>query len=230
MDQQPDAPEYIPISRINAFAYCPRRFYYEVVLGEMVVNEHVLEGSQLHTRVDTRGQSTRDGAVQVRRLYLCAPQLGVLGYCDLVEMDDRAGEDGERDWAALARAGHLYPVEYKKGKMGGWIADHVQLCTQALALEEALGVAAGCITQGYLFYYGSARREAVPLDGALRAKTRVLLMEARQVAVLPQPPPPITNWRKCRDCSLEPLCLPREVLGLQTGTLKGGPDGDFVPD
>jgi CRISPR-associated exonuclease Cas4 len=230
MDQQPDAPEYIPISRINAFAYCPRRFYYEVVLAEMLVNEHVLEGSQLHTRVDTPGQSSRGAAVQIRRLYLCAPRLGVIGYCDLVEADGLAEAEGARDWAGLARIGHLYPVEYKKGKLGGWVADHVQLCTQALALEEALGVEPGCITQGYLFYYGSARREAVPIDGALRAKTQALLAEARQVAVLPQPPLPITNWRKCRDCSLEPLCLPREVLGLRTGTLKGEGNGGSVPD
>ena len=61
-------------------------------------------------------------------------------------------------------------------------------------------------------------------------KTQALLAEARQVAVLAVPPPPIGNWRKCRDCSLEPLCLPREVLGLQAGTFRGGWDGDSVPD
>jgi CRISPR-associated exonuclease Cas4 len=229
MDDGIETPEYIPISFLNAYAYCPRRFYYEFTQAEMLVNEHVLGGTQLHERVDTRGQSVRGDALQVRRLYLCAPQLGVSGYCDLVEADG-APDAGEDAWAALARAGRLYPVEYKKGKLGQWVSDHVQLCAQALALEEVLGVPAGCITQGYLFYFGSARREAVVLDAELRAKTEAVLAGARQVAVLAAPPPPISNWRKCRDCSLEPLCLPREVLGLQAGTFKGGRDGDSVPD
>ncbi len=229
MDASIEAPEFIPISLLNAYAYCPRRFYYEFTQAEMLVNEHVLGGSQLHERVDMRGQSVRGDALQVRRLYLCAPQLGVVGYCDLVEAEGAtAGED--TDWAALARAGRLYPVEYKKGKLGQWVNDHTQLCAQALALEEALGVEPGCIRQGYLFYFGSARREVVPLGAELRAQTRTLLAEARQVAVLAAPPPPISNWRKCRDCSLEPLCLPREVLGLRAGTLKGVRDGDSLPD
>jgi CRISPR-associated exonuclease Cas4 len=215
MDAQPDTLEYIPISRVNAIAYCPRRYYYEVVMGEMIVNEHVLEGTQLHERVDQPGSSGRTAVQQVRRVHLCAPRLGVAGFCDLVEV---AG--GADTWPALARAGQLYPVEYKKGKMGRWIGDHVQLCIQALALEEVLDVPAGSIGRGYLFYFGSARREEVPLDAALRAKTLALLAEARVVGQQPQPPPPITNWRKCRDCSLEPICLPREVLGLRTPPLR----------
>ncbi|MDQ2805948.1 MAG: Dna2/Cas4 domain-containing protein, partial [Chloroflexota bacterium] len=146
MDATIETPEYIPISYLNAYAYCPRRFYYEFTQAEMLVNEHVLGGTQLHERVDTRGQSVRGDALQVRRLYLCAPQLGVVGYCDLVEVSGVAAtEEGTApDWAALARAGQLYPVEYKKGKLGQWVSDHVQLCAQALALEEVLGVEPGC--------------------------------------------------------------------------------------
>src|SRR4051812_36066860 len=121
MTDYAETPEYLPISRINAFSYCARRFYYEVVLAEMIVNEHVLEGSQLHERVDTPGQTTRGDALQLRRLYLCAPHLGVSGYCDLVET--QAGEPRDpAGLAALAQAGQLYPVEYKKGKMGEWIS------------------------------------------------------------------------------------------------------------
>jgi CRISPR-associated exonuclease Cas4 len=229
MDNDIETPEYIPFSFLNAYAYCPRRFYYEFTEAEMLVNEHVLGGTQLHERVDTHGQSTRGEIMQVRRLYLCAPQLGLSGYCDLVEMDG-ATDGEEHEWQALARAGRLYPVEYKKGKMGRWISDHVQLCAQALALEEVLDVPAGSIAQGYLFYFGSARREIVPLGADLRAQTQALLAAARRTAGRAAPPPPITNWRKCRDCSLEPICLPREVLGLQAGTLKGRHDGDPIPD
>lgn len=228
MDLTGDSPEFIPISYLNAYAYCPRRFYYEFTLGEMLVNEHVLAGRQLHERVDTRGTSGRDDKQQLRRVYLCAPRLGVAGYCDLVE-----AAAGTRDLAALARAGQLYPVEYKKGRMGRWLDDQVQLCAQALALEEALAVEEGSIARGFLFYFGSARREEVALDAALRAKTLAVLAAARQVAVLPAPPPPIDNWRKCRDCSLEPLCLPREVRGWRAAPPTAETeeaDGDSLPD
>src|SRR5215472_84634 len=163
MDELAEVPEYIPLSHLNAYAYCPRRFYYEFALGEMLVNEHVLGGQQLHERVDLPGSSTRDEKLQVHHLYLCAPKLGLVGYCDLVEM-----EASTSDVAALASAGKLYPVEYKKGKMGKWISDHVQLCAQALALEEVLGIAAGSIKRGYVYYFASARRDEVLIDETLR--------------------------------------------------------------
>lgn len=201
----------IPISQVNAYAYCPRRFYYEFVLGEMVVNEFVLEGQQLHERVDLPGSSARGEKEQLRHVYLCAPKLGLIGYSDLLE-----AEESHADLAGLARAGKLYPVEYKKGKMGKWISDHTQLCAQALALEEALGVEEGCIKRGYIFYIGSARRDEVEIDARLRNVTLSMLAEARVVMRADQPPASIANWRKCRDCSLEPICLPREVVTLHT--------------
>jgi CRISPR-associated exonuclease Cas4 len=205
--------EYLPISHLNAYAYCPRRFYYEFTLGEMIVNEHVLEGQQLHERVDLAGNRTRDEKVQMHRLYVCAPQLGVVGYCDLLEIEEA---EIDVDLATAAKTGHVYPVEYKKGKMGKWVSDHVQLCAQALALEEVLRLQAGSIAHGYVFYIGSARRDEVRIDETLRTATLHVLADARHIAVLDTPPPPITNWRKCRDCSLEPLCLPREVITVQT--------------
>lgn len=210
MFQHPDTPDFLPISHLNAYAYCPRRFYYEFALGEMVVNEHVLEGQQLHERVDMPGSRVRDEKAQFRHIYLCAPRLGVIGYCDLIE-----AEGETRDLLTLAREEKLYPVEYKKGKMGRWISDHVQLCAQALALEEVTELPSGSIQRGYVFYIGSARRDEVAFDDTLRQQTLAALEEARSVATQAMPPAPITNWRKCKDCSLEPICLPREVLALR---------------
>lgn len=232
MSKSKAGPDYIPLAMMNAYAYCPRRFYYEQVLGEMVVNAEVLEGQLLHERTDRPGQLSREDKLQWRRVYVCAPRLGLSGFCDLVEAVGVGPGESEAKLVELARAGRLYPVEYKKGKLGRWLSDHVQLCAQALALEESLGLEEGTIGQGYVFYFGSARREEVTLDQALRGKTLALLAEARQVAELPQPPPPITNRAKCRDCSLEPICLPREVREFETKlkqtkkTEKGGRDED----
>jgi CRISPR-associated exonuclease Cas4 len=210
MGEDPEAPSYIPISHLNACAYCPRRFYYEFVLGEMIVNEHMLEGQQLHERVDQPGGNTRGTKEQLRHLYLCAPKLGVIGYCDLVEVE------GERaDLSTLAREHKVYPVEYKKGKMGKWLSDHIQLCVQALALEEVLELSVESIQHGYIYYIGSARRDHVEIDTGLRERTRAMLESARHIALQASPPPPIANWRKCRDCSLEPICLPREIVAIE---------------
>ena len=218
--------EYIPISHLNAYAYCPRRFYYEFAIGEMLVNEHVLEGQQLHEGVDAPGSRTRDEKLQMRRVYVCAPRLGLVGFCDLLEIENAAIGD---DLLAAANGGKVYPVEYKKGKMGKWISDHTQLCAQALAIEEVLQLEAGSIQHGYVFYIASARRDEVAIDETLRAATLNALAEARRVAAMNKPPPPITNWRKCRDCSLEPLCLPRETITLQTPA-RGDSHGHTLPD
>ena len=203
---------FLPFSYLNAYAYCPRRFYYEFTLGEMEVNEQVLAGQQFHERVDRPGGTRREGALQLRRVFLCAPRLRLTGYCDVLEVSD--WEDGALDLAHLARVGKLLPVEYKKGKMGKWLSDHTQVCAQALALEEVLHIPTGSIGRGSIFYIGSARRDEIPINESLRAQTLTLIQEARRVACLDDPPAPLENWRKCQDCSLEPLCLPRETLFL----------------
>jgi CRISPR-associated exonuclease Cas4 len=69
----------------------------------------------------------------------------------------------------------------------------------------------------------------VLIDETLRTATLNALADARRIAALDMPPPPITNWRKCRDCSLEPLCLPREVITIHTRE-KGESHGHSVPE
>jgi len=119
----------------------------------------------------------------------------------------------------------LVPIEYKKGKMGEWLNDHVQLCAQALCLEEMLKCR---IPLGYIFYFGSARREEVVFTEELRRHTEETIRLAFTLLEKGVLPPPLVGKQtrrtatalpvlhpKCRDCSLEPLCLPREVLALE---------------
>ena len=107
-------PDYIPLAMINALAYCPRRFGYEFIQAEMLLNEHVVEGTLRHQGVDLGGKAWPGEAVQQRRVYVWSERLRLAGLCDLVE---------ERD-------GLLYPVEYKKGRPGRWKSDHAQLDQQ----------------------------------------------------------------------------------------------------
>lgn len=189
-------PQYVPLAMINALAYCPRRFVYEFVQGEMLLNEHVVEGSLRHRGVDQGGAAWVGAGAQERRVYVWSERLGLAGICDIVE----------------ERGGARYPVEYKKGRPGRWASDRAQLCAQALCLEERLGAR---IEQGAIFYFAARRREIVVFDAALRAEVERLAGLARALCASAALPPPLDQPAKCRDCSLQPLCLPGELRRLQ---------------
>jgi CRISPR-associated exonuclease Cas4 len=190
--------EYLPLSYINQFAYCPRRFWYMYVQGEMIENAHVVRALLNHERVDTPGRERDErGVLTHRRVYVFSERLGVSGICDLVE----EGPDGT-----------LRPVEYKQGKQGRWTNDQAQLCAQALCLEEMTG---RDVPQGEIFYFGSRRRVEVTFDAALRAATEAILQSMRAALARGELPPHTDQRRRCQGCSLQPICLPQETEQLQ---------------
>ena len=205
----------LSISYLNALEYCPRRFYYECALGEFIENAHVVEGTLRHERSDGGRATTEDGVTTHRRVWIWSERLRLSGFADVVEEDE----------------GQLTPIEYKKGKMGEWLNDHVQLCAQALCLEEMLNCS---IPHGYIFYFGSAHREEVVFTESLRRHTEEMIRLAFTLLERGVLPPPLVGkqskrsslpalHQKCRDCSLEPLCLPREVLAMEKmGGAEGG--------
>jgi len=204
--------DMLSISYLNALEYCPRRFYYECALGEFIDNAHVVEGMMRHERSGSGVKTTEDGVTTLRRVWVWSDQLRLSGFADVVEEQD----------------GQLTPIEYKKGKMGEWLNDHVQLCAQALCLEEMLGRR---ISRGYMFYFGSAKREEVEFSEELRRHTREIIRLAFTLLARAELPPPLVGRSskrgqlpslhpKCKDCSLEPLCLPREVLALESMSIR----------
>src|SRR3989441_11691727 len=195
------AVEMLPISSLNALEYCPRKFYYQFVQGEMLINEFVLEGTLVHQRVHQEGtHTTAEGEMQTTRLYLYSEALHLTGFADVIE----------------ERAGMLVPVEYKHGQQGNWLNDQIQLCAQALCLEERQP-GKPLIAYGYIYYVGSRRRVQVRFTTELRDKTRATIAQALKVAVLESPPPPLSGRMaaRCPKCSLLPLCLPEEVRLLR---------------
>ncbi len=186
---------YIPLSQINTYVFCDRRFYYESVEGHQVINDHVEEGKIKHEHVHTEVTDRRKGDKTIsRRQYLASDALGVSGYTDLVEEKD----------------GIPYPVEFKKAGTGNYLNDQVQLCLQGLLLEEKTGVS---IPHGYIFYIGSKRRRKVPFDAELREITRRYVAEARALLDTKKIPKPIHDNR-CNGCSVRPICLPDEIAYL----------------
>lgn len=186
---------YMPLSQINTYVFCPRRFYYESVEGHQIINAHVEEGKIKHEHVHTEVKNRRKGDKTIsHRQYLASDTLGVSGYTDLVE----------------EKTGVPYPVEFKKAGMGNWLNDQVQLCLQGMLLEEKTGVS---IPHGYIFYIGSKRRRKVPFDAELRETTRRYLNEARALLASRKIPKPVHDNR-CNGCSMRPVCLPDEVAYL----------------
>ncbi len=185
---------------LNHLEYCERRFYLIHILGEMEVNARVLEGTFHHEQVHKAGSQRNGEQVIHRRVYVWSDDLMIAGYADLVE--ERVDERGQVT---------LVPVEYKKGRMGRWLNDHIRLCAQALCLEERTGIA---IPKGYLFYFGSRHCQEVIFTPALRERTIATVRRARGLVHAQTLPAPLENHNKCRNYSLEPVCLPREVCQL----------------
>ncbi|MGA1134009.1 MAG: CRISPR-associated protein Cas4 [Prochlorotrichaceae cyanobacterium] len=179
------------IAALNHYAYCPHRFWRMFCAGEFVDNHYTLEGTGLHDRVHTLGSGNREETWQVRAIWLKSQQYQLVGKSDLIEEQD----------------GRLYPVEYKRGKRGEFDNDALQVCAQALCLEEMTGKT---ITVGYVYYAQTHQRQPVPLTPHLRAQTIATIAAIREVMETGVIPPAMYSQR-CRGCSLYEQCLPQAV-------------------
>jgi len=186
---------YLPLAYLNAWEYCPRRFYLEYVLGEMEDNEHIILGRHLHRNINEELVITEGDTVIRQQQWVWSDRLKIAGIIDAVEESQ----------------GQLMPVEYKKGKMAQHLNDHFQLCGAALCLEERTG---RNIAYGEIFYHANRRRQTVAFTPELRKATEQAIALA-QVAANQQMPAPINNTKKCQSCSLQRICLPFEVKALR---------------
>jgi CRISPR-associated protein Cas1 len=202
-------PELIPVRALNQVSYCRRLYYLEYVESVMPINEFVEDGLFQHRRVNApelARRTRKEGDVmRTRSVSLSSEHLGITGKLDLLE------EQGDA----------TRPVETKRstapkdqdGQPTFWENDAVQLCAQALLVEESQSVT---IPSGFIYYVGSKARVEVPFDESLRAKTREAIALIRGLSardVPPEPLPPELRHR-CFGCSLATICLPEETLYL----------------
>lgn len=180
----------IPLSALQHQLFCPRQCALIHVEGLWAEDAATAEGRILHERVDSGRQETRPGVRIARGLAIRSLALGVAGRADVVEFHGKPPRP--------------FPVEYKRGKPKSHRADEVQLCAQAICLEEMCG---GEVLEGALFYGVTRRRINVTFDAELRALTARVAGDARaNIAALRTPPPVRTP--ACRRCSLADLCQP----------------------
>lgn len=194
--------ELIPLSALQHYLYCPRQcalIHLEQIWTE---NAHTAEGRLLHEKADSGKAETRGDVKTVTGLLLRSAALGLSGKADVVEFHRKNGA-----WLP-------YPVEYKRGRPKKHDADRVQLCAQAMCLEEMLGLS---VPEGALFYGKTRRRQAVEFTVELRDEVRKAALDVHEMLRQETTPPPVADER-CAACSLLEDCLPEAIGKRQSAS------------
>lgn len=186
--------EYILIASLNQYTYCAHRCWRMFCAGEFVDNQYTIEGTSLHERVHTVGDIKLEETWQVRAIWLKSEKYKLIGKSDLIELEN----------------GEWFPVEYKRGQKGEWDNDELQVCAQALCLEEMTGKT---ITTGYVYYAHSHQRQLVDISEELRQSTIETIQDVTRLLETGAKPQAIYSQR-CKGCSLFQQCLPKAVEKL----------------
>lgn len=185
------------ISALEHYSYCPRQC--ALIHVERIFDENVftLRGRHAHERAD-EAHSTMENGVRIERaLPLWSDRLGLQGKGDVVEFHPD---------------GRIVPVEYKNGPRRERRHDDVQLCAQALCLEEMLGAS---VEQGAVYSLQTRRRREVVLGDVLREETLDIIAQVRAIQQSRGPLPPALNDKRCPQCSLLDACVPATVLAAR---------------
>lgn len=180
----------ILLSALQHYAFCPRQC--ALIHNEQAWAENYLtaQGKLLHERVDGGEPETRQGTRFERSVHALSDTLGLSGVLDMVE---------------VSKNGDMHPVEYKHGKPKPTDMDKIQLCSQAMCLEEMTG---RTVASGSLWYGKTRHRLAVVFDEELRVKTLATIDSVRTMLQSGQTPLPIYD-KRCKACSLVDICEPK---------------------
>ncbi len=189
------------ISALEHFSYCPRQC--ALIHVERIFDENVftLRGRHAHERSDDPHTTLENGVRMERALPLWSDRLGLQGRGDVVEFHPN---------------GQVVPVEYKNGPRRERRHDDVQLCAQALCLEEMLGVA---VETGAVYSLQTRRRRDVAFTDELRDETEDIVAQVRAVQQSHGPLPPALNDSRCPRCSLLDACVPATVVAARHARL-----------
>lgn len=183
--------DLLSLSGIQHFAFCERQWALIHIEKQWAENLKTVEGNQMHERADDPFfNETRNNIKTARSVPLMSRKLGFTGVADVIEYHKNSNE--------------IRIVEYKRGKPKANEIDEVQLCAQAMCLEEMKGIE---LDFGYLFYGETKRRSQVDFDKELRGRVFELSMRMHEIFEKEETPHAIKN-SKCKNCSLVDLCLP----------------------
>jgi len=181
----------VPLSALQHYAFCPRQCALIHNERAWADNRLTAQGNILHERVDRGDTARRNGVRYERGVLINAPALGLTGKMDLLEVE--------------VGVGRYTPVEYKRGRPKIDNCDRVQLCAQAMCLEEMLGIE---VEYGALWYWQTRHRQQVPLDNALRDETLEVIASVKRLFESAGLPKTVAIKKHCQSCSLQDLCQP----------------------
>ncbi|MGN1307901.1 MAG: CRISPR-associated protein Cas4 [Faecousia sp.] len=194
--------DFLQLSGLQHFAFCRRQWALIHLEQQWAENLRTTDGELMHARAHEVGNRERRGDLLITRgMYIHSSTLGVAGQCDVVEFHRApkgvplVGQEG------LWRP---YPIEYKRGAPKEHNADALQLCGQALCLEEMLCCE---IPVGALFYGQTRRRQEIVFTAELRAQVREMLSQMHELYRRGHTPK-VKPTKSCNACSLRELCLP----------------------
>ena len=202
-----DESDLLPISRLADIEFCERRAALHLVEMTWEDNVHTAGGSIMHERVHAdQPPEKRGDVITVRGLWVRSLHYGLAGKADVVEMHRVEGSDV----SGIAIPGHqgrwrVYPVEYKPGRLQQQLSFQIQLCAQAICLEEMLRCS---IPEGAIYYGKPRRRLAVLFDSALREHTLAATSRLHKL-VAAGLTPQARYEKKCDKCSLLSFCIPK---------------------
>ena len=193
--------DLLSLSGLNHFVYCKRRCALVHIEQQWVENRFTAEGRTQHERVDRQEHKMQDGVRIEYAVPLRSLSLGLIGKADAVEFHQKS------ETSSLNSHGLVFPVEHKRGRPKPSHCDWVQLCAQALCLEEMLNTV---IPEGAIFYGLPRRRQVVCFDFALREETKQTAQSFHALIKSGKTPPAEYNSKKCGPCSLLEICMPKK--------------------
>lgn len=196
--------DYIQLSALQHYVFCPRQCGLIHVDDVWHENVFTVRGDILHEKVDTDTYETRGTLKTVRGLRVHSQRLGIVGRCDVVEFSKSKDK---------ADAVVVLPVEFKSGQPKDDISDKVQLCAQVLCLEEMLNTK---IQRGAFFYGKIRRRQVIEIDKQLRSETENIIESVHEI-VSKKMVPAAKYSEKCRNCSLDEVCMPKAMNERKLG-------------
>lgn len=195
--------DYLLLSGIQHFAFCRRQWAIIHIEQQWAENYRTTAGELMHKKAHDEGSFEKRGDLLViRGMRISSRELGLSGQCDVVEFH-RA--DGGVELFGYEGKWRPTPIEYKHGAPKENNADELQLCAQAICLEEMFQTD---LRDGYLYYGENRRRSHVEFTDALRGEVRRAAMEMHDLFQKGRTPS-VKPAKKCKACSLEDLCVPK---------------------
>lgn len=206
---------YIQLSALQHYLFCKRQCAIAYLEERWIENELTALGRAIHSRVHQEGKEKRGNLIKVRGLRIASSRLGLSGQTDIVEFE-RIRENGNGvklndvngEW-------RVFPVEYKRGKPKTDKSDEVQLCAQAMCLEEMMHTV---IHEGAIYYGKNKHRHLVSFDEGLRELTEKTAVQIHEMFEQKYTPP-AEYGKKCKSCSLTEICLPERTRNIRLASL-----------